>query len=644
MKEYPAHIPRPLDSSLLAVIALVFATVFFLQAAQIHQVFGTSAYDLGIFVQNFWLLSTLNDPFNTVRGLHAFGDHFQPFQILLTPLYRLLPSPLTLFLVQVFAVTWSAFVLHRIASKRLGRYGWVVLGITLGFLINPLVHNPLLWHYHALVLAMPLFMLWLESYLDGKETKFLLLLFLLLLVREDVSLTTLSFGLVIICQRRWKLGITTVLLSLGWWLLVSRVAMPLFNGEGYFRHEGYTVGILLERLFDPKFYIQLFLESSEAWMYLAYTFLPLLLIPLRAPLWLFPAIPSLLANILIGGYNTQIAYHYSVYAVPFLYLATIQGAHKILNSRPRLSPLMAAGILISSAWAAAEGSRLSPSKAYMHWQSWKGLGEMRERVSHYDQELGSSVGISASDFLLPHLANRSQIYLFPNPWKLHYWGIRGEGRHHPNQVDYIFINPGQYWHHYRLLQYLQENGFFILEFQDRRLMILRRIKREPADRATAVNAPIQFSQSILGRVAMGKPLLSVAYPYPEGGFSAPPFTPSNGPPPEGWQPASPELDGLLKLDLQNSTSPIAFGARYVYLPLQSKAAQEVEISIGSDDTLEVWFEGKKLLEHVTPRPANLGDNHLIVRMKPGVNHLYFRVDNRGGAWRLIAQIKPVEAR
>ena len=112
-------------------IVVIFAIVFFLKAAQLHLVFRTAAYDFGIFIQNFWLLSTLHDTFNTVRGLDAFGDHFQPIQILLAPLYRIMPSPLLLLLIQVAAVAWSAIILHRIANHQLPKHRMVAFAIAI---------------------------------------------------------------------------------------------------------------------------------------------------------------------------------------------------------------------------------------------------------------------------------------------------------------------------------------------------------------------------------------------------------------------------------------------------------------------------------------------------------------------------------
>jgi len=300
-------------------------------------------------------------------------------------------------------------------------------------------------------------------------------------------------------------------------------------------------------------------------------------------------------------------------------------------------------MLSITAWMSVNGSRFSILNLEDSWRSWDRLSPLREQISQYDKSLGPDIGISASDFLLPHLANRVGIYLFPNPWKLHYWGIRGERQHHPNEVDYIFLNSNLYWKHYGLLEYLQDEGYFVIDHEDKKITVLRRLKPEPGDRLTAVTAANDYVKSDKDGLRFGPPVMSAPFPYPDGGFERPPFNPGNNVPPSDWQATPSEVDGLVKLNLQPSPKGLAFAARYIYAPIISEEAREVELLIGSDDTLEVWFEGEKVLEHLSPRSAHLGDNHVHLQLNPGVNHLYFRVDNRGGAWRLIADIKPIQS-
>jgi hypothetical protein len=190
-----------------------------------------------------------------------------------------------------------------------------------------------------------------------------------------------------------------------------------------------------------------------------------------------------------------------------------------------------------------------------------------------------------------------------------------------------------------LLHYLQNGGYFIQQYQDSSLTVLKRLKLEPDDREVAVISAKDYILPVTAGTKFGQPRLSPVYPQPKGGFKQPPFSPGNHRPPEDWPQTETGSSSLVRLDLQPSPSGIALAARYIYIPITVEEHQDVELVLGSDDTLEVWFNGKSLLKHTTPRAARLGDNTVKLLLKPGVNHLYFRVDNIGGAWRFIAELR-----
>ncbi|MGB5177681.1 MAG: DUF2079 domain-containing protein, partial [Gammaproteobacteria bacterium] len=175
---------------LVLVCVALFVALFTLKAIQMHEEFGTSAYDLGVFQQALWLISQFEEPFNTVRGMHSHGDHFRPVDYLFIPLYLLSPSIYWAFLAQSLSVGLGSLVLYRLAQHELPSMHWVPPVFALIYLLNPVVHNPLLWQYHPLVLASGLYMLWLWFYMEQRTWPFFLVFALLLSIREDMCITT----------------------------------------------------------------------------------------------------------------------------------------------------------------------------------------------------------------------------------------------------------------------------------------------------------------------------------------------------------------------------------------------------------------------------------------------------------------------
>src|SRR5262249_20523369 len=56
-------------------------------SVEIHQGYGTSAFDVGLYDQGLWLLSRFKAPFVTLMGRNLFGDHTSFTLLFLVPLY-----------------------------------------------------------------------------------------------------------------------------------------------------------------------------------------------------------------------------------------------------------------------------------------------------------------------------------------------------------------------------------------------------------------------------------------------------------------------------------------------------------------------------------------------------------------------------
>ena len=53
---------------------------------------------------------------------------------------------------------------------------------------------------------------------------------------------------------------------------------------------------------------------------------------------------------------------------------------------------------------------------------------------------GGDDSVAATYNFVPHLTHRRNIYTFPNPWQPSNWGVRGEGQHDPDTVDWLIID------------------------------------------------------------------------------------------------------------------------------------------------------------------------------------------------------------
>jgi len=71
-------------------------------------------------------------------------------------------------------------------------------------------------------------------------------------------------------------------------------------------------------------------------------------------------------------------------------------------------------------------------------------------------------------------------------------------------------------------------------------------------------------------------------------------------------------------------------ASYVYRVINARAATTLPLSLGSDDTITVWLNGKQVLAHeVTRTKAAADQEKLSIELRPGVNTLLMKITNVG---------------
>lgn len=627
---------------LLLLSAIFFTAVFTAVSFRIHAVFGTSAYDLGLFDQAFWRYSQLLPNFNTIRGMNILGDHFSLIALIFAPLYKIWPNIFWAFALQSLSVAIGGLVLFRIARHLLPDKPWLCLAFSLAYYLHPAVHNTLLWQYHEIVLASGLYMALIWSYLKDRPYLFIVMLLLLLSCREDMPFTLVAFGIIALIEKRWRYCLWAVCISIIWWLVVTRIAMPYFNGVGYFRASSGGLAIILNNIFNPSFYLTK-ATDPQALDYLWKLFLPAGLLGLFAPRYLLPALPTLVANVLIGNYNTILNYHYSVSIMPFFFWAALVGSRRIATLGETYLPafrhilaFLAALAFVVSFILGARYSVINPGAIPGNYREWRDNADKRGYVAALDAKFGEK-GVAASDFLLPHLSHRERIYLFPNPWKVHYWGIAGENLHHPNSVHYIVLDRNVIRDNQTLYDYLVDSGIFSRVSDELGFVTLERLRPEASDRTQAIADFRNFSPIAQPRFTHLR--LSPPYPTTESEFRRLDLDPVSTLSPAGSSSLPDQTSGtILEIDL-GEAGKSDFTTRYVLAEVVSSTSCTAKLKLGSDDGVTVWLNGQQVHENIVLRPAHLGDDEVDIKLKHGRNIVVFRVNNATGAFRLQAALK-----
>lgn len=387
---------------------------------EIHHGFGTSSYDLGLYDQGVWLLSRFRSPFVTLMGRPLFGDHTSFILLLLVPAYWVAPSVGTLFFVQSAAIAAGAIPAFLYARCRLGSSA---LGLVFGavYLVHPAVGWTNLENFHpdgflGFFVGMAIW-----AALVRRWWTYAVFVVLSLLVKEDVSLVIVPLGIWVALRRDPRIGLMTIVGSLGFMAIAMLVVMQSLIGVptrnlGRIPFGGIS-GLITTAVYHPG---QLFdhLRSEGRPWYLWQMIVPAGWAALRSPGVAAISGLVLFTNILSTfAYQHLVQYHYSLIAVPALTLGAVH-AFGVVRERWRI--LVVGAVALTALWSSILWGPLPWSRNDLaYWAPSHPSAQAARRVV---ERVPAKAVVSAHHRIAPHLAHRPLIYMFPNPFRVVLYG------------------------------------------------------------------------------------------------------------------------------------------------------------------------------------------------------------------------------
>jgi uncharacterized membrane protein len=450
----------PDPASVLGLLVGVYVVVFGRLTWSQHSNFGTFGYDMGLYDQGIWLLSRFREPFVTIRGLNFFEHHVNLVTLAFVPAYWLGAGPHFLYLVETVWMALGAVPLFLLARDRL-QSGWLAVVVAACFLLYPSLEWINWWHFHpdALVITPLLFAWWLAT--RRRWGWFAVAVAVALACKEDAALAVFVLGLVLAVKGARRAGLWTAAAGAGWFLLATRVLIPVAGGgDGPFYQElfpgfGDSLGeIVWNMVVHPSRLLELATMPDRLtyyWQILA----PVAFLPLAAPLVLLIGVPQTVVNVTSGHALTHDArFHYTAIVLAAVFLATVEGiawaaGPRTLTDRggrrgPPEPPRVAARALVAVLLAGSVVANVawSPSPLGRPYDDgvWAGAEPRHAIVRRALGLVPADAGVSASYNLIPHLTHRVHAYEFPNPWRVTNWGAHGEHPPDPDTVDYLVVD------------------------------------------------------------------------------------------------------------------------------------------------------------------------------------------------------------
>lgn len=406
---------------IIAAYTALFTTLCLCRYAN----FRASSLDTGIFSQAIWLMSRFEAPVSTIRGMNLYGDHFAPILALLVPIYWVKGNVPGLLTLQTVVMALGALPLYLLARDRT-RSRAVGVAVAAAYLIYPALQNMNLFDFHPESLGLTLLLFAVLAADRRRFGWFYVCCAGAAFCKEDMILGVIFLGILVYFLYDKRAGRTVAIAGFAYFLLAVLVLLPAFAPEGYqyagrLGLFGKTTGEALKNMvFHPLRTLNI-LATRQNLRYVFDLLLPSAFLGLLAPAWLLPALPAFLINI-VSDFAPQhtVACQYTAGITPFVFVAAVFGLARLkkwIEGSFRAERVMAAIAAVLVLCALAGSVYYSPSPLSVKWTTRdysfdSHIAALREGIRLIPRD----APVSAQLFLLAHLSERRELYMFPEPF------------------------------------------------------------------------------------------------------------------------------------------------------------------------------------------------------------------------------------
>lgn len=315
------------DKIILSFLIAAYTTVLGTLSILRHNAFASN-FDLSNMDQTLWF--TLNGHFFSLRLpeeiVSRFAVHADIILVLLSPLYLVWDDVRILLLSQTVFLALGAIPAYLLSLKLI-KNKIISLAIVIAYLLNPGMQWTNIYDFHAVSLAIPLFIAAFYFAYTKKWKWYAVMAILAILTKEQISLNVALLGVYVAIFRNRTIGIATTLIGITWFVAMVFIVMPYFspnNAHWVFHQQGETnPQKLMDKYFDPHLIIEQFILEPETIHFYRLLIEPFGYIPLIGfPLILLSA-PDFFIAILMDARHINL--HYESGITPAIIIATIFG-------------------------------------------------------------------------------------------------------------------------------------------------------------------------------------------------------------------------------------------------------------------------------------------------------------------------------
>lgn len=407
----------------LIIIIVILSTISFIITLLIlifrYKGYISPNFDFGIFVNSFYNMKRTGRPLiaceRDVLQSH-FKVHLSPIFYVFLPMFIIFPYPETIQGFQAFSIAIGIVPLILILLNKKMNNNTILL-IAILYLFSPVLVASNSYDFHENSF-LPFILLFMFYFIENKKIiPFFIFLTLLLTVKEDAAFYGLIIGLFLIFNKKeYVKGIITVSISLIYFFIAIAILNNLGNGAMTNRYDNLIydsnsgiLGMLKTFINNPGYSIRQIFKTNnydgKKLLYVIELLIPLGFMPIiiKKPSYLILLIPLLLNLLTMYSYQYNINFQYSYGIIAFLFYLTLLNIDDINTGKDVL-------VIISLSTTFIFYLAISFSFLSTYVEIYKDNKQARLDYKEAIKLVPKDSTVSASTFILPHMADRLVIY------------------------------------------------------------------------------------------------------------------------------------------------------------------------------------------------------------------------------------------
>jgi len=377
-------------------------------------------FETAKYAQAAWQIGEGLKPETTLSGGNILAEQGSLIMYPLGALTSVLPRIETLLVIRSIALSLTIIPLWRLAR----RHGLLGLGATstiaFAFSIYTYVHNMNIADFAPAVLAVPALMWAVLAGFDEKKRILTAAIIFALCCRADLGLAIAGLGVLLLIERRRRVGVIALVGGMGWFLISMYGLQRGLDGGSYQFLAPYSafgdtpLGALGGIISHPiRFWTAV--GTLANFQILVTLLAPVLFLPLTAPRYLLPAVPLYVlymgADVPFGRLREAAQ---TVPMTVFVFVATVfalKRTGRILVKTVRVERRIILALLLTSLVFFVRDSTTSPYQEPWDWGTRDATDLARlQAVASIPPEATNGAPVRASASLLPLLSERLGVY------------------------------------------------------------------------------------------------------------------------------------------------------------------------------------------------------------------------------------------